>query len=311
MSRENQHFVPKAFLKNFCISGKETIYRSRFIRFTNKWESPVSKHISSICYRENFYNVSPEFAKKNEIPQNYVERNAFWYEKGFLDELIQKIENETIKHADTEKLPDFYLSMIVRNPVFMIGFNQDQIERLLDENLIKLRAESEWFEKLAKLKSNEELEKSLDNIRFQILKEQSQQNMYSTSVYKQLQGQSEIYNQIRNKLKGYKVLIGRIKDDNQFFITSDSPGFSVCLDGNIHSLKFKDDIIHYMPISSKIVITLQHPIYFFDPPRLLLTKVSLDEVKFINDGTAKVSHQNIFCESKEFLTNFISNKAIK
>lgn len=301
MNKENQHYVPKAFLKNFCINGKEEIFRSRFIEFKRNWMKPISKHINSICYLEDFYDVSPEFAERNGISQDYIERNAFWYEKGFMNNLIKKIENESIQQEDTEKLPEFYLSMIARNPVFMNGFNPMQIETLLDENIIKLREESEWIKKMAKVTSDKELDEWLDCIRSKLLAEQTQKNMYSKSIYNQHNGQSEIYNEIKNKLKGYKVMIGRIKEDDNFFITSDSPGFSMCQNGNIYSLKFKGDAFHYMPISSKVVVALLHPVYGFNAPIFSVTDVPFDTIHFINKGTVQASQEYVFCEDEDYL----------
>jgi hypothetical protein len=311
VNKENQHFVPKAFLKNFCISGKSEIYQSRFIEFNQKWVNPISKHTNSICYSEDIYDVGAEFAKKNDVPTDYVERNAFWYERGFMDELIKKIETETVHKSDIEKLPDFYLSMIARNPVFMSGFDPAKTENLLDEELAQLRQESEWVKKMAQLTTDEELNDWFEAIRSRFLTEQTQQKMYSSSLYKQHTGQSESYNEIKNKIQGYKVMIGRIREEGLFFITSDSPGFSMCQNGMIYSLKFKDDAFHYMPISSKIMVSLLHPIYSFNAPEFSIVDVSSETLKFINDGTIKASREYIYCENKEFLSGIVANRTSK
>ena len=308
MDNENQHFVPRSFLKNFCINGTSEIYLSRFIEHNKKWTNPISRHIRSICYLGDIYDLSPDLAEKKGISTDFVERNAFWYEKDYLENLILKIENESIEQSDIKELPDFYMSMIARNPVFMTGFNPHQIQTLLDKFLTKARKESEFIKKMANLGTDEELEIWFANMRSKFLSEQTQQRMFSSSVYKQHIGESNVYNSIRNKIEGYKIIVGRIKEEGEFFITSDSPGFSVCEKGGIYSLKFKDDISHYMPISSKVFIALQNPVYALNAPKLSIIDVTSEIVQYINNGSISASNGYVFCENKEYLSNHMNNR---
>ncbi|MCJ8291411.1 MAG: DUF4238 domain-containing protein [Crocinitomicaceae bacterium] len=308
MKKENQHFLPRAFLKHFCIDRKSEIYESRFIGSNEKWLKPISKHTNSISYSEDIYNVSLEFAKKNGISSEFVERNSFWYEKGYMDELISKVENDTVQQSDIEKLPDFYLSMISRNPVFMNGFDPTKTDNLLDKQLANLQKESKWVKKMARLTSNKKLNKWFAVLRSKFVVEQTQEQMYSMSMYKQYTGQSAAYKEIMDEIQGYKVMIGRIRNDDHFFLTSDSPGFSVCRDRKVYPLKFKDDAFHYMPISSKVMVALLHPVYSFDAPQFSVVDVTLETLNYINDGTIKASSEYVYCENKEFLFEILANR---
>ncbi|XOV69323.1 MAG: DUF4238 domain-containing protein [Fluviicola sp.] len=105
MKKEKQHFVPKSYLKNFCVDETDHFYASRNIRRQNKWGKPRNRHISSVCYSLDIYDVNSQFAQRFDIPENYVEKNAFWYEGDFLKKLLLQIDAQGLEIGILQNFP--------------------------------------------------------------------------------------------------------------------------------------------------------------------------------------------------------------
>lgn len=301
MNNENQHFVPKSYLKNFCFKDSSKLYSSRFINHTKKWvSSSKEKHISSICYEEDIHDISARLAQEEGIQIDFIEKKMFWHEGDYLKNLIDKINSETLTQSNINMLPEFYLSMVVRNKALMHQYDPTKIKNIIDKSFIKLHEKTKELKTLSEDTYNwgKGWIKSLEE---KFMSECNQQKMFSSQLYKQYSKNSPSYNTALSKLQGYKIMIGRVCDDDAYFVTSDFPGFSICDNGKVYSIKLENDAYHYMPISSKTVLGLFHPIYAFRMPEFSFVNLSREELNFINNGTVCGATEYIFCENETFL----------
>ncbi len=309
MKEENQHFVPRSFLRNFCVSGKEELFRSTFIPYRNVWYKPQLKHVNQICYGPDLYDLHESMAKAHGVEKDHIERFAFWYEKEFIAQLIGEVEKGLYNEESLKGLPEFYISMILRNPVFRNALDEKPIEKLIIEEITKVR------EKTAKLVEAIELvdfKELLDNhislAEKEFLSQNTKENIQNSALLKQHFGLSTAFKSVVSMLGGYKILFIRIKENERFFISSNAPGFSVDKWNKVFSFKFKDDIAHYMPISSKITFVLLHPVYFITYPKVAIDYASNELVSFINQNTLRSSNNEVYCEDFETLNALINKK---
>lgn len=149
------------------------------------------------------------------------------------------------------------------------------------------------------------LDSFYEKIKNKLLKQQSDQNLHSSLIFRQYEGSSEPFNSLKERVSKYKVEFGVIKSKEDFFITNDSPGFSIDTNGSSYPFKFKDDVCHFMPISSKIVLKLTNPIYGKQLSKINIVDFSKSEIDFINVATVNTRRKYVFCENKIFLNKLL------
>ena len=74
---ENQHYVPKSYLKQSSSSKSDEIYAIEFIKTTGIWPPPRRYHINAICFIGDFYNLDSKIADHHKVKKDVIERNAF------------------------------------------------------------------------------------------------------------------------------------------------------------------------------------------------------------------------------------------
>jgi hypothetical protein len=299
--------VPKSYLANFCVSGKKELFRSKFIPQKNIWYNPQLKHIEQICYGPDFYDLHDTIAKTHEVKKDHIERFAFWYEKEFITELIEGVEKCLFREESLKEIPEFYLSMILRNPVFRNALDEKPIEKLITEEMMKVREKTAKLAETTELAFKELLDKHISFTEKELLSQNTKEFIHNTALFQQHFGLSIGFESVVSMLNGYKILFIRIKEKERFFISSNSPGFSLDKWNNVFSFKFKDDVAHYMPISSKITMVLMHPVYFIENPKVAIVDASDDLVSFINKNTLNSSNHEAYCEDLATLNALTNN----
>lgn len=120
-----QHYVPKAYLKNFSVSNQKS--EKVYVVFANA-ENAKMISIDNICWRPYLYDqiaIDPDnethiFAAPNEIENSFIEL------EGEYATIISKIKN-TLRDSDeleltlveVDKLRRFISSLICRDPIFV------------------------------------------------------------------------------------------------------------------------------------------------------------------------------------------------
>lgn len=130
--------------------------------------------------------------------------------------------------------------------------------------------------------------------------------LHTLSFLKTYQEKNDVFDKFREQLEKYSITIFKIEDFNQYFITSDSPGFSFDNENKFHPLKFVEDQFHTIPLSSKYAIRFNHPNK--KEKKITIEKAELNEIIFINLGTTSTRLSNIYCEDKDYLMRITDNK---
>lgn len=120
-----QHYVPKAYLKNFSVSNRKS--EQVYVVFAND-ENAKMVSIDNICCRSYLYDqiaIDPDskthvFAAPNEIENSFIEL------EGEYATIISKIKNALrdsdefeLARVEIDKLRQFMSSLLFRNPVFV------------------------------------------------------------------------------------------------------------------------------------------------------------------------------------------------
>lgn len=309
LKSQRQHFVPKSYLTNFCLNDSKELFRSRFILQRNVWSAPKLKNIEQICYGPDMYDLHRSFANENQVDMDHIEKFAFWYEREFLNKIVQGVRQSKFYNEDIQGLAKFYLSMIARNPIFRDALDEKKIERLVIDEMIKLRENTKFLYEKTGIDGLEELINTQILVRENELLAQSTKSLiHNTALFRQHFGRSNDFDTLINRLNGYKKLFIRISSEEKFFITSDAPGFSLDQSNNVFSFKFRDDLAHYMPISSKIVLAIMHPVYFFQNPEIAIVRATDNFVSFMNRNTFITSKNEVYSEDSNALLEIIRTK---
>ena len=93
-----------------------------------------------------------------------------------------------------------------------------------------------------------------------------------------------------------------IEDLEHYFITSDSPGYSIDKQNRASFIKLDDDKYHVLPLSSKVAL-----LFFRSDKRepIQYRIASPDVIKIINIAAISMKSQFVYCEDKEYLKDFI------
>ena len=120
-----QHYVPKAYLKNFSVSNQKS--EQVYVVFANDENAKIVS-IDNICCRSYLYDqiaIDPDskthiFAAPNEIENSFIEL------EGEYATIISKIKNALrdsdefeLARVEIDKLRQFMSSLLFRNPVFV------------------------------------------------------------------------------------------------------------------------------------------------------------------------------------------------
>ena len=120
-----QHYVPKAYLKNFSVRNQKS--EQVYVVFAND-ENAKMVSIDNICCRSYLYDqiaIDPDskthvFAAPNEIENSFIEL------EGEYATIISKIKNALrdsdefeLARVEIDKLRQFMSSLLFRNPVFV------------------------------------------------------------------------------------------------------------------------------------------------------------------------------------------------
>ena len=122
---KKQHYVPKAYLRNFSVSNQKS--EQVYVVFAND-ENVKMISINNICCRSYLYDqiaIDPDskthvFAAPNEIENSFIEL------EGKYATIVSKIKNALqdsdefkLTREEIDKLKQFMSSLLFRNPIFV------------------------------------------------------------------------------------------------------------------------------------------------------------------------------------------------
>lgn len=258
----------------------------------------MKKFPVQVCYLSNFYDLN-----NHEKQADYIERKAFQYEPKNLKDIFEGFTNKVqiLTSKNHDEIINIYLSLKHRNPCFRNFLKEFNIEPLIDSEIEELKKEKDLIEKIAK-KSFEEL---MAKIKSGIIsdKELPDRN-HKNAIIQQSEGINTPINEVKEKLLHFQITILEPLNIEDYFITSDNPGFTILKD-KIYNTNFgKFDAIGF-PINSKQILVFSRKNGPLDKtPTVKYLKIPKNSIHIINQYSAITSMKYIFCEDREYLHKF-------
>ncbi|TXH24308.1 MAG: DUF4238 domain-containing protein [Cyclobacteriaceae bacterium] len=304
---DKHHYVPKIYLRQFTkkLDG----------HFFGAGPKPdllrtiKNRHIEEVCYLDNFYtlNKSESLKRYSLEDKNYIEKNAFNYEKSKIRQVFNKFKNKNVNLTRSyhEQLIDIYISIKMRNVFIRKSYLDTGImNQTLDREVANFRVMKSWIESV----SGENYDTLMNRAKETLLNDtELHEEFQKQSILETLRGTNVAVNSAKDKIQKLKLYILEPLDSKDYFLTSDNPGFTI-LGNKVYNTNFgKFDGIGF-PINSKQLIWLSGK---SDQSRLdILTrinyrKLTTKEVDRLNFCTTFNSYKYIYSESKKYLTDYV------
>lgn len=296
---ENQHYVPKSYLKQFLASKSDEIFAIQFFKASDKWSRPKKYHINSICFSGDFYNLDSRIADYHNVKNDIIERDAFWYEKYFIAEIVEQAEKKQLNVNTIPDLAFFLLSMKSRNPRFRNAYTEEKIEANLKKKIEEVNNELEQIDNPDLLKVAKSVIEDMS------LNPQKPKELHNGSLLRIHSNNNSVFKSVLNRVKNYNVVIYRPTKQDDLFITTDSPGYSVDKNKALFDTKYIDDLYHFIPISSRLAICFHNPEFYKVSERITYQELNSEEIFQLNYGSAVNRTSNIYCSNEDTLNDFV------
>lgn len=297
------HYVPEAYLRHFSTNNTGHFFRVRRGRHKVK---PV--HASGACYQYGFYSIgNADILKSHGLTDPlFLETHGFPYESRWPSIVKAFTGNKVYVDRKThEEIIRAYISLKQRTLLYRKQFTNKQVldgafeavtKRFVEEYQFILDHLKIDFDRIA----NEQRKKMFDSGKFP-------EETHLRGLIESVKGTNTAYKDALIKILGMNFEILTPRSTSDFFLTCDNPGFS--LDGDkVWSTNFgKFDSIIF-PLSSSHVMRVYgfSPLNHLDVLKRISTKrIDSNQVEIINRLTMQISDEFIFCESKDYLANFI------
>lgn len=292
---QKQHYVPEVYLKHFTKKG---IFFSAKPKSIN-YKFPLKKYPGQVCYLKDFYNLT-----NHEKQIDYIEKKAFNYESEKLNLLFSNFKNRTpiLTPEHHSEIIDIYLSLKHRNPYFRRFLKEFNVESILNKQIEELKEKKNIIEKL----SQKPFEQLMAEIKFSILSDTELPDWnHKNAIVQHSEGLNIPINEAKEKLLLFQLTILEPLNAEDYFITSDNPGFSVLEDVKIYNTNFGNFDVVGFPINSKQLLTFYKRKDLLDKsPHVQYLKIPTTSVFIINECSAINSIEYIFCENREYLDKF-------
>lgn len=296
---ENQHYVPKSYLKQFLASKTDEIFAIQFIKASDKWSRPKKYHINSICFSGDFYNLDSKIADYHNVNKDIIERDAFWYEKHFIADIVEQADKKQLNVNSISDLAFFLLSMKSRNPRFRNAYTQEKIEANLKKTIAEFNNKLEHMGNpdLVKL-AKSVLEKTSSN-------PPKPKELHNGSLLRTHSNNNSVFKSVLKRVENYNIVIYRPTKQGDLFITTDSPGYSVDKNKAFFDTKYIDDLYHFIPISSRLALCFHNPKFYKTSERITYQELNSEEMFQLNYGSAVNRTSAIYCSNEETLNEFV------
>lgn len=297
---ENQHYVPKSYLKQFSSYNSDEVYAIQFIEAADKWSQPIKYHINSICWAGDFYNLDSNLTDYHNIDVDIIERDAFWYERYFIANIVKQAEGKKINEKTIPDLAFFLLSMKLRNPRYRSGYTKGTIDKNLNKSIEELKKEM-------KLIDNPKLNKIAESVIEEIkLNPPTSKNLHNGSILRAHYNNNEVFKVVLKRVINYNIIVYKPKEISDSFLTTDSPGYSVDKNKAFFNTKYIDDLYHFIPISSKLALGFHNPEFYTSLERITYQELNSEEIFQLNYGSSVNRIKNIYCSNEATLNDFVA-----
>ncbi len=308
---QKQHYVPQALLKRFAGENGNFYHRSLL----------YPKHTSitntaKVCYGINFYDPQRlDFLKKNGIDDiRYLELNGFVYENT-LKNILSPYESgkRKISKYEFEVLIEMYLNIKYRNKATRNKMEDKNFKGgVFESTLLGMKKEYEASKYAGILLPI--FDRLIPEVRERFVNDEGiGKEHHLQGLYDSTHRRNQAVNDTIWQMLGMEVFVVLIKNEKEFFLTSDNPGFTFYENRDLHRVEFFNTDYGRMtgigfPISSKMAIMLQgfKRSNQFNGDRIVHYSTATNrDIDLFNYGTKSVAMEKIFCENKDYLQNYV------
>jgi hypothetical protein len=307
MDKQRHHYVPKIYLRQFTKELKGHFFSAG--PKPDLLRTIKNRHISEICYLDNFYtlNKSETLQRYSIEDRNFIEKNAFNYEKYRIRQVINKFKNRNVNLSKSyhEQLIDIYLSIKMRN-IFIRNQHQDTalINQTLDKEVESFKVMKNWIESV----SGESYENIMTKVRDSLSNDKVlHEEFQKQSIIETLRGTNEAVNQAKRKIQKLKIYLFEPLSNKDYFITSDNPGFTL-IGNKVFNTNFGEFDSIGFPINSKqtvMFIGLSSQSDLEVVRQIHYRKLTSKDMDKFNNCTTFNAVQYVYCESKKYLTEYV------
>lgn len=307
MEKQKHHYVPKIYLRQFTNELKGHFFGAG--PKPDLLKTIKTRHVDEVCYVDNFYTLNKgETLKRYSLDdRNFIEKNAFNYEKFRIRQVINKFKNKNVNLNKSyhEQLIDIYLSIKMRN-IFIRNQHQDTnvINQILDKEVENFKVMKTWIESV----SGESYEGIMGRARDSLTNDKVlHEEFQKQSIIEALKGTNEPINQAKRKIQRLKIYLLEPLSSKDYFTTSDNPGFTLIGNkvfntnfGQFDSIGFpisSKQAIMFMGLSTQSDLELVRHIHY--------RKLTSRDMDRFNNCTAFNAVKYVYCESKKYLTEYI------
>lgn len=305
-SRKN-HTVPQGYLRGFSENGM-TFFQYLILQ---KIIRPTA--IKDTCQERDFYDLTDKLSERYNQPKDILETQAFRiYETN-----VQRINRIFVERKlflmrrDFEILVDGFVSQKHRTTYFRRQLNDKSITEPLLNNTVKGFIKD--YESIPVVK-NILTEDFLADFKASWFDNPNQHiETHLFGMLESYMGKNEATTNATKKLLNYQI--GIIEAPvGEFFITSDNPGFFVDRGEDGHhydkNLNFGSFVSVIFPMNSKqaIVFAVERQLAMLESIKPLHYTPCPIDINRINLSTFRFADQKVFCESKDYLEQFVKSK---
>lgn len=250
--KEDQHIVPKVYLKRFTFDNKTQLYK---LPIKSPYNNIKTKEASttSICYEENYFTIgTKKLLEKYDISDPYfIEKEAFKYENDFLEKYLNDLcSSKVISKKKAIELVKIILSIKRRNTVMRdIFLNEEIVNKSLDKNLEIMEKRIEKFkDKFSEIgvDLDETVKKVSRKVKSDFTKKDFLTDLFRENFLEETKGISRIDSLI-NLLVSKVFYVYKTTEDYPF-ITNDNPGCTTLKNDEIVDTNFSDWEFYSFPI---------------------------------------------------------------
>lgn len=306
MDSQRQHFVPEVYLREFTSERKGFFHQ---LNISNPRLEIRQVHVQNVCYVTNFYDINSQQelnALKLANPR-YLE-TSFSYENVLLT-ILNKIRGrqQYLSRNEFEVLIEAYVSIKHRVPKYR-------------KEIAKIQQQGVIFDQIAGNLKNE--------LRPLIEYHDFDYDNYVASLKKQLQEDpnypkfshlrglvessrttNELVTDAINKILSMNIAILQASGKDDYFFTSDNPGYSL-LGNKMFNTNYGAFNQIVWPINSKQAILLEDfdTLNYIKPlVRLRYIPLTTKFVEQVNTMSLQIADEKLFCENRDFLNQFKLN----
>ncbi len=303
-TRQNQHYVPKVYLKRFSVSGSGDLF-SITVK-PDYGRGRVKKvHSSQVCYEPNRYTVSDltHFDEVGVDDPNFIEKTAFPYETRDLAEIFDILDNqERLFTSKAETLLKIVLSIKRRNPSFSKDFNTESVKSPFEQVINSVKDELEGV-----AAEHEYIRKAME-LAIKGLSRDVRNESYVKDIYKRV-----LYDVSRDRYTEEGERIDRFMklrfhifytEYSCPFITSDNPGYTIRDGKTFYNTNFSYAQQIVFPLSPRSIFMIDARIPDNENlifKRIRFRKLIPSEVGFYNLGTVLGCNSKILGLTEESL----------